>query len=124
MWVFTPHGFISIVEYQSPKAQPGEELLVRSRDAETLPKLFGPDLVVKLTPKADYRYRIIVSRQEAQRVLLGLLGDINYPNFKRSLPEGSGYKEAAGKCWGVMYDYQNDNWLPSPHVVESFGRKW
>lgn len=84
MWVYTEYGMVSIVkDYDNPK-----NVLVRARDGNTLPALIEhASLYVtqEHTPERDYHYRISIDKAAAQFILMSLLRDMEYTNFKGHL---------------------------------------
>ncbi len=87
MWIQTLNRAVSIVAVR--ESSPEGQVQIRGRlrsDIEGLVK--GAEIL--RTPAADYRYRIIVPRDVAEEVLLRLLKEVVYHNFKEqvySLPE-------------------------------------
>ncbi len=81
MWLFTQHGFYSIV---ADRDHPGRHL-VRARvqaDLENLKKLAGISATILATPEADYGYRLTVDAAELLRLMTALANTVDYPNFK------------------------------------------
>jgi hypothetical protein len=84
MWLFTQHGFYSIV---ADRDQPGRHL-ARARvrlDLENLKKLAGLGGTIRATPEADYGYRILLEAPELVRVMNALANTVDYPNFKAAI---------------------------------------
>ncbi len=77
MWIFHTEGLLSIVENRNDK----KLLLVRARRPEHITKVF-PHAKPIHTPNADYHWRISVPRSEVQAVMIQMLGNIDYDNFK------------------------------------------
>jgi len=93
MWLITEKGFISVVQ------KPGDAMLtVRARVREDLEKLLD-DITYSLattlpegteivdTPKADYPFRVQLSRHVLAEVIAWRIRNINYSNFKDTQPE-------------------------------------
>ncbi len=85
MWLFTRHGFYSVVE------KPKGTLCVRSRSAKDLEALMR---LAHLEPKAilsnvgtDYPHRILLDPSEWLTVMEALAKDVTYPNFKASVAD-------------------------------------
>lgn len=57
------------------------------------------------TPKADYRYRVILDQEEFTAFMLKLSTEVDYPNFKNAVKDHD-YHAALADVWGVMYGYQ------------------
>ena len=100
MWVFTTQGFVSIVQ------KPGSELLtVRARDRRSLDALAAlAGVSVVETPMADYPYRILVDRVVLADWLVGVVGELDYPNFKSAVATSRGwdYAHALTSVWSDM----------------------
>jgi len=88
MWIFTTHGLLSIVEHPTEK----DTLVVRARAAEHITATF-PKTVPTYTPLRDYRYRILLRKQDVATVISKLIKEIDYGNFK----------DAADKDLKVVY---------------------
>lgn len=113
MWLYLKTGFYSIV-YKRPCKT--EELLVRTRckdDIETLQKLlkkeFQFDDHIVESPKADYAYRMIVPRDKFASFLALAALDLNYDNFKNTIPDKDQLRhDAYLRCWKAMHEWQRD----------------
>jgi hypothetical protein len=110
MWIMTQHGFYSIVASREQKG-----FLIRSRelqDIENALDIIGDeDLHVVRTPQADYRFRLIVSKEQLQRFMQHILSHIDYPNFKERIHKKKDQKnkeEAYLAVWATMYQLQLD----------------
>lgn len=104
MWIFTPYGFVSVVEDTSTG-----DLVVRARRKDHLEKLFPGRLVVT-TKNSDYRHRIFIDRYEMARVVAGWVTTIDYENFKGKT--GSIDEELAelyGEIWSLGLAYQQES---------------
>lgn len=117
MWIFTKDGFFSTTLNERP-SEPGT-LMVRARVEDDLKRLITTlgtktdtgQLGLKIieTPRADYRYRIILPRW-AWTVYLTIASDgIDYTNVKDTLApmktEGPRHT-AMMKVWSAMYALQ------------------
>jgi hypothetical protein len=100
MWLFTNQGFISIVQHRDDP----ELMIVRARRAEHLQALL-PDAEVLRLDRADYRYRVFVSRLDLETHMLDWIQAVDYDNFKDSIPDHE-YHDAAMGVWNVMYRLQ------------------
>ena len=81
MWLFTQHGFYSIV---ADRTRSGRHLL-RARvrhDLENLIELAALEATILHTPSADYIYRISIDAADLVRVMHVLATTVDYPNFK------------------------------------------
>ena len=110
MWIFTRHGFISVVAHREEP----NTMLVRARCATHLQAIL-PGAQVHCTPHADYRFRATVSKEMFLGRLLGELGDIDYDNFKNTIPD-SEYHDAAMEVWQVMHKIQPGSNLYKHHL--------
>ena len=105
MWIFTQHGYLSIVQHFDPK--PRAELLVRARCRRHLAtclqqvvSMAEADAMIQHTPEGDYPWRTVTSRELVQRLAAGAVEALDYPNFK-------------GRCastWGPDSDVLHDVW--------------
>ena len=94
MWVFTNHGFFSIVKIidASPDA-----FYVRARRKEHLESYFNDKAIIQ-SENSDYRYRVILTRQELFTFYAALPIDIDYTNFKDSIKDPA-LQAFASKIW-------------------------
>ena len=102
MWLFTSHGFLSIV---ADRDRP-DRLLVRGRTREDVGffcEAVGDGVPIE-TPDADYRWRVtapvdLVAWFVQQQVL-----QIDYPNFKDAVAGRQGHERAHTYMgvWSVM----------------------
>lgn len=114
MWIFTTHGFISVVAHRS---DPGS-LLVRARRAEHLQAIF-PGQPVTSAIAADYRYRTVMPRAVFYARLLGEASAITYDNFKDAIPDAD-YHDAATTVWDVMRELQPGAHTPRTHEASLY----
>src|SRR5690348_1844856 len=106
MWLLTPDGFFSIVQKTDE-----EDLCVRARDAADLDRLrsrYLPTLNKTLeTHGGDYRYRAWVSREALAEVMVAIVRDLDYSNFKNEVarrdPERA---HLYGEVWSVLGQIQ------------------
>lgn len=103
MWICLNNAFFSIV---IDREIPGN-LLVRARDATSIPNVFGSDAKMVVTPRNDYRYRTSLPRQVVAGVIYSAMSDINYDNFKDSVKDRR-LHDAYVDVWGTMYAYQEN----------------
>jgi len=79
--MITDFGFFSVVASDPDPAM----LVVRGRvlgDLEGFVRKLGDPVKIIHTPTADYRYRVVVSREAVASVFYDSIVDIDYPNFK------------------------------------------
>lgn len=85
MWVVTKDGFYSVVANRDDDSN----LLVRCRvkaHAEALRDLVAPEAKIVDMPSADYRFRIVLSREDWRWYLLTAANDIDYDShFKEAV---------------------------------------
>jgi hypothetical protein len=100
MWLFTTHGFYSVVEHHQIK----DRLLIRARKREHLAALFVDDKI-KHTPERDYHWRVELWKDEWELVLMRLNDGLNYTNFKGAVfrkEGGTDYEHALHRVWAIM----------------------
>jgi|GWRWMinimDraft_5_1066013.scaffolds.fasta_scaffold220185_1 hypothetical protein len=108
MWVFTNNAFISIVQDRDM----ADQLWARARikgDLETFFNLSTDLLEVIETADADYRWRCVVDRQLVKVALIKAVDEIDYKNFKNSIPttkKGNMRHDNYLRVWTVMKGYQ------------------
>ncbi|MGJ8653069.1 MAG: hypothetical protein ACSHX8_07330 [Opitutaceae bacterium] len=107
MWLATQHGFYSIVQKE-------EDLyFVRARiqkDLENLIDSFCLDAEIQIWPTADYRFRIIVNKNDFLQILLDLGAALDYSNFKGRIAQVDDQREKLGpyhRIWEMMEDMQD-----------------
>lgn len=111
MWVFSTTGFYSVVQ-KSPCKK--DEVLVRTRckeDIEFLAKALEEKHSFKgkilSTPRADYGFRMVVPKESWAAYLTNLVMDLDYGNFKDTIPENDSLRHAAYlTSWRAMFDFQ------------------
>lgn len=126
MWVFTTHGFYSIVCTSDDHSV----VLVRARDSESLEKLIdflnegdtGGEYTsenIIVTPYRDYPYRIVALREDWVRYLERYAyEELTYPNFKSACGAAGmdvAQLRALGDVWQTMYY----DWAPRPDRVDN-----
>ena len=103
MWLFTNSGFVSAVST-------GTELMVRSRDRESLePLAEAAKSEIISTPSNDYPYRTIVSHEIFSRWVSHMATNISYRNFKSEVGATRGYDFAHPlmKVWSAMHEVED-----------------
>ena len=103
MWLFTPHGFYSIVQ------KPGHDhLTVRSRvasDLDILREKFMPTLSATVEDAGtDYPFRAIIGHAAFAEGFARIGHDIHYDNFKNEVArvKGSARAMVCGDVWQVL----------------------
>ena len=105
MWLFTDTGFVSAVSA-------GSELMVRSRDRESLEPLAAVAKVeIKKTPKKDYPYRVFVKHEVFAEWVAMMVRNIQYGNFKSEVAVTRGYEftHPLMKVWSVMHEVEDSD---------------
>lgn len=103
MWLFTVHGFYSIVQ----KAPGTWHVRAREkRDLENLKKLTKLRIVIEESwPGSDYPFRIIVGNKAKDLIIQALGDDVEYGNFKGEVgrrPSQAGKLPAYHEIWAIM----------------------
>lgn len=102
MWIFTKDSFVSIVAHRD---KPGW-FLVRGRFKGDAARFLGvPAGDEKVTPRADYRYRLEANAARVQQALAQAGAAVEYPNFKGSVRDKERH-DTYLDVWGVMYRAQ------------------
>lgn len=107
MWIFMNDAFLSVIN--PPAGTKGDKLLVRARNKGDIERVFGPKTKVTQTPKRDYLFRALIDRTEVAKVIAHQIANIDYGNFKDSIPdqrEFDNYHKACGQVWASMLSYQ------------------
>jgi hypothetical protein len=115
MWLFSKQGFFSVVRH----VHLPDHLLVRARlreDADRLARLLaetaGRPFTPLVTPNADYRYRLEVPRADFARVMVRLVEELDYGNFKLAVHGDPARDRAYGRVWSIMAELQEDEEFP------------
>ncbi len=111
MWLYTKLGFFSIVHKLPCKK---DELLVRTRCREDLEALSKKLSLIKDfngtiidSPNSDYAYRMVVPRSILALFMAGLIEELDYGNFKATIPHSDQARhDAYYKCWKAMDAWQ------------------
>ena len=101
MWVFTKHGFLSIVQHKDLP----NHFQVKSRVADPL-QYFWPEQEIVTIDWADYRFRITIEKKEVFPVMMQLLESLDYSNFKHECHQMKEYQSALMGVWTEMHAYQ------------------
>ena len=103
MWIFTNKAFLSIVD-PAQRGGPSPDLLVRARFDGDIEAVF-PSANVQQIPNRDYAYRALLPRELVIAKIAQEVGDIDYHNFKGSVPDMERHDVYMG-VWQVMYRAQ------------------
>jgi len=115
LWVFTTKGFFSIVEH---KKDPNL-VVIRARvrkDIDNIKMLFE-ELGLEVSDVAenvsfDYKYRVFAGRIDWASVMIRLITDMGYTNFKNAVYEADSPEvmdqrhEAYLDIWAIMHELQ------------------
>lgn len=109
MWVFTNNAFVSAVRHRD---RPGM-LMIRARLRGDLHRFFGDSIdrtAITETPRADYRFRCVVTEKTFSAALLQAADAIDYPNFKSSIAPDDGFRHHSYMdVWSVMNRAQSES---------------
>lgn len=107
MWLATKHGFYSIVQ----KDQGSYHVRGRVRqDLQNLLQLIGKDLPIHEWVTADYKYRVIVGKEDLGEIMAALTSSLDYPNFKAKIASLPGQRQklrAFHQIWSIMAALQS-----------------
>lgn len=104
MWIFRNDAMLSIVEHNDFP----EMMLVRARRRGDIQRVFPKAKVIE-NAGSDYAYRAVVDRLEVASAMFDSIMDINYGNFKNSIPvHDQDRYDAYGNVWRAMLYYQMD----------------
>ena len=98
MWVFTNHGFYSIVKILDTNP---EKFWIRSRRKEHLNTYFSEERILE-SNGSDYQYRVEISKEELSEIFSYLPQEIDYTNFKDSIKDKP-LHHAAKLVWLGVY---------------------
>jgi hypothetical protein len=113
MWLATRYGWFSLAcAYKDADSPAGgldkSKIMIRARRREHLERLKQRfDLLEPIveTPLNDYRFRIVVSKHQAQVLAIKLVEEMEWSNFKDEAEEYTaepGYTTGLHEVWGVM----------------------
>lgn len=89
MWIATTEGFISAVQHRDDP----NLMMVRARSLADLDTIF-PDSPVTPMDDSDYPFRVTVTREHFAEIVCGLIGAVDYPNFKSAVHAVQGVQRA------------------------------
>lgn len=118
MWLFTKHGFFSAVCARQGDGSHGQpvdpdRIMVRARvrsHLDALKENFSDlltDCEIKEFAGTDYAYRIFVPKPIWAQVIVGLIEEMDYDNFKSKVARhqgsaGADYEHSLHEVWSVM----------------------
>ncbi len=100
MWILMNDSMLSVVRHHTLP----HTLLVRARLAGDIEQVFPSAQVVE-NGGSDYRFRAIIPEQEVSQAISRRVLEIDYPNFKASVPEPKRH-QAYFKVWDVLHRMQ------------------
>ena len=122
MWLFTKHGFFSVVCARQGDGRHGQpidttRLMVRARvrgHLDALRKRWPDDLglcEIRTFAGTDYAFRMFVDKHAWSRVLSELALETDYDNFKEEVARyqarvGERYERSLHEVWEVMHRLQ------------------
>ena len=105
MWLMTKHGFYSVVE-KEPNV-----FHVRSRVRQDLENLVQrvplPDADISSSDTTDYKYRVIVDKDDLLKIMRFFGDTVDYTNFKNKVgltPDQANKHHAYAEVWKVLAD--------------------
>lgn len=123
IWIFTRHGFFSVVCARKEQGDRGQDLdhavlIVRARlrgHLKALKRRFPEELggaEIRAFQGTDYACRIFVEKPVWVRVVSELAGELDYGNFKSEVARSQGssgkkYEAALHEVWAAMYGIQD-----------------
>lgn len=116
MWTFTQHGFFSITVSKENRRM----MQIRARSKRHLQnlQLAFPDIAgrreILETPRADYRWRILMRKSDAFRLIDELGREIDYSNFKDRCHQTGADDSPLMAIWNQMFQFQERQNRPAP----------
>lgn len=114
MWVLTNVGYVCAVVHEDDRdavklsdnrrKRATDRIVVRARFAEHLEALFPGEPVIKLD-KADFRYRVVVSRARFRKMVEFEVESMDYASFKGSVDDPRLYRQYV-QWWQIGLDAQ------------------
>ena len=117
MWVFTNHGFYSIVKIIDTNP---EKFWIRSRRREHLNTFFSEERIIE-SYGSDYQYRVEISKDELSEIFSYLPQEIDYTNFKYSIKDKP-LQHAAKLVWLGVYGALDER--ERPMAANKTKRSW
>jgi hypothetical protein len=103
MWVFLNNAMVSIVENRADPTT----LMVRARLKGDIRRAFPSAGKIRTTEDGDYRFRVVLSRDEVAGAIATHVALIDYQNFKNSIPlDQEDRHQAYLSVWSVMLGAQ------------------
>ncbi len=108
MWICLNDSFLSVVSHHRNKSL----ILVRARKEADIENVF-PGVKITETPKADYRFRTVVTRKEMKKAMGREIDRIDYTNFKNSV-ENDERHDAYSAIWSTMWSWSRGGFERKP----------
>lgn len=102
MWICLNDAFYSVVDYTNGA---GPNLMVRARFKGDINKTF-PEVTEVHLPNRDYAWRAELPRERVAKAIHDAVMDINYSNFKNSVPEDWRH-DVYADVWHVLFQAQH-----------------
>jgi hypothetical protein len=110
MWLMTPEGFYCVVAFynkETGKVDP-DFIVLRTRREEHLRTIIDRFQLTEpllVTPDRDYRYRVVLPRPTWYRIV-SELADVQYTNFKASVPDTVLPSSILHRIWAICRELQ------------------
>lgn len=123
MWLMTRHGFFSVTT--SPVEKGRMQIRARSKhDLLNLDAVHGIGAkIIETPPPADYRWRMVVSRETLEAIVLAEVRQIDYGNFKSAVHDTPGQEDKGGpymRCWTALLAIQTGSDHTTPGSPDIF----
>lgn len=118
MWICFNDAFVSAVQ---DDRRPNM-LKVRARKREHLETLF-PGRKIYKTPKADYAFRVFVTKKAFAKLVARRVLEIDYKNFKDSVVDND-LHNLYFDFWTLHHQYQIKPKRPIGSTISGYGRWW
>lgn len=110
MWIFTPVGYVSIVQDTQLSTLTKKMFLVRARQHDFLKNILveaglrhASENIFE-TPASDYRFRVSITTNQLAELMVGIGCMIDYPNFKKACKVRGRYPNMLGRIWELGAD--------------------
>jgi|PlaIllAssembly_1097288.scaffolds.fasta_scaffold00151_14 hypothetical protein len=124
MWIATTQGFYSAVQHRDDS----NLMMIRARSYEDMVQLVDLDAldgqgvtyahIIELN-HSDYRFRVLLTREQWNRCLLELSSKIEYDNFKDAVKKRSVNRARIYmKVWTVLLAIEDERWAPRHEVKD------
>lgn len=110
MWIFTPVGFVSIVQDTELSTATKKMFLVRARQQDFLKNILAeaglrhPSENIRETPDSDYRFRVSITTNQLAELMVGIGCMIDYSNFKNACKVRGRYANMLSRIWELGAD--------------------